>query len=446
MITQIEDLGENHKKFGRALKYGQRVWRDDQLNGKKEWIHLGHPDIAGDPTQIKKFGWNGLSIKTAPEDREPLRKKLDPEIIDAMISAYQLPEEPIGEEIQALRKDLEACHPVEFVRALNMNPELREATDRRVDAPTYYLMKRGFPGAAVIAYSPLHLPTGALSNKDLQDTRKIDGEIDEMLEKLPTFKFLDLVHKTAAYLSEEQLQKACVREPLAVLHLTAEHLPSEIFIRTFQAAKEQLLELQHSKERSAIFSLNEMAEDLGMPENEVYLPSNKNVVFKTEEAKAHAIKTNPGQALYAQLAMDPKHPHHKTLTPEELEHCAILRPDIALKLASTIKRDRSTGKPGVSTEGFDRCAQTNNRTRDYAISRVPHLLSPQNLLRCAKTRQETTLKTLEGERPPRALLHALYTVMDNLPHNIKEATSKAVLASLEPGKGRGAPRAIEPAV
>ena len=71
LISKGESSGESmscppqdspHYPFFVELMNGGRVWRDDTLNRKKEWLTLAHPRINGNPANVCLFGYNDLSL------------------------------------------------------------------------------------------------------------------------------------------------------------------------------------------------------------------------------------------------------------------------------------------------------------------------------------------------------------------------------------------------
>jgi len=49
-----------HRPFWEHIKAGGRVWRDDRLNGKQEWLDLN--SLGGDANKIQRYGYRDLSI------------------------------------------------------------------------------------------------------------------------------------------------------------------------------------------------------------------------------------------------------------------------------------------------------------------------------------------------------------------------------------------------
>lgn len=52
--------GSPHRKYYDHLVAGGKVWRDDKLNGKQEWLDL--EALNGDASNILKYGYHDLSI------------------------------------------------------------------------------------------------------------------------------------------------------------------------------------------------------------------------------------------------------------------------------------------------------------------------------------------------------------------------------------------------
>ena len=51
-----------HYPFFVELINGGRVWRDDKLNQKQEWLTLDHPRIDSNPANVCLFGYSDLSL------------------------------------------------------------------------------------------------------------------------------------------------------------------------------------------------------------------------------------------------------------------------------------------------------------------------------------------------------------------------------------------------
>ena len=49
-----------HRRFYDHLIAGGKVWRDDKLNGKQEWLDI--EALGGDASKITSYGYNDLSI------------------------------------------------------------------------------------------------------------------------------------------------------------------------------------------------------------------------------------------------------------------------------------------------------------------------------------------------------------------------------------------------
>jgi hypothetical protein len=52
----------HHYPFYQELLKGGKVWRDDKLNGIKEWLTLDHPGIQDNAANISYFGYKDLSL------------------------------------------------------------------------------------------------------------------------------------------------------------------------------------------------------------------------------------------------------------------------------------------------------------------------------------------------------------------------------------------------
>ena len=49
-----------HRKFYDHIMSGGKVWRDDKLNGRQEWLDI--EALGGDASKIAHYGYNDLSI------------------------------------------------------------------------------------------------------------------------------------------------------------------------------------------------------------------------------------------------------------------------------------------------------------------------------------------------------------------------------------------------
>ena len=61
---RVPSIDSPHRKFWEHLKAGGRVWRDDRINGVKEWLDLER--LGGDANEINRYGHKDLSL-TGPE-------------------------------------------------------------------------------------------------------------------------------------------------------------------------------------------------------------------------------------------------------------------------------------------------------------------------------------------------------------------------------------------
>lgn len=64
-ITREPDKNSPHRPFWEHLKAGGRVWRNDAMNGKREWLDLAA--LGGDPNNIKLYGYLDLSLEPVRE-------------------------------------------------------------------------------------------------------------------------------------------------------------------------------------------------------------------------------------------------------------------------------------------------------------------------------------------------------------------------------------------
>lgn len=65
---------DSHYRFWLRIKEGGKVWRDDPLNNKREWLTLS--SLNNDPNEICRYGHTGLYDPHHIEDLFKLWKKL----------------------------------------------------------------------------------------------------------------------------------------------------------------------------------------------------------------------------------------------------------------------------------------------------------------------------------------------------------------------------------
>ena len=59
-----------HRKFWEHIVAGGKVWRDDPRNNEREWLDLDR--LGGDPNEIRRYGYNNLSIPLSQPEHQPI--------------------------------------------------------------------------------------------------------------------------------------------------------------------------------------------------------------------------------------------------------------------------------------------------------------------------------------------------------------------------------------